>query len=157
MLSRWTQNAKDVTAGLIFTGLGLAFAIIAYLDLPIGTSTRMGPGYFPIMLGGVLVVLGVAMALRGIASGETSEFGAVPWRGAFFTAAALVFFATTLDGLGIAVAVFFAAVIGSLASTRITAVQAIATGAVLSVMCALIFGEWLNLAVPAFGPWVRFW
>lgn len=157
MFQGLTRNAKDTLAGLLFAALGLGFSIIAYLQLPIGTATRMGPGYFPIVLGGLLVLFGAAIVLRGAATREVSVFGIIPWRGIVFTAAALILFATTLGGLGIALAVFFASIVGSLASARVTVIQSLVTAIVLSVMCAVIFGEWLNLSVPVFGSWVRVW
>lgn len=157
MFPQLTRNVRDLAAGLIFIGLGAGFAAIAYVGLPIGSATRMGPGYFPIVLGIVLAALGLVIGIRGIMSGAASEFGVIPWRGVALTAAALLFFATTLNGLGIAVTVFASAVIGSLASVRVTVAQALTTGIVLSIVCTLIFGEWLNLAVPMVGPWVRFW
>ena len=157
MIHRATRNRRDVAAGLIFVLCGLAFAAIAYLDLPIGTATRMGPGYFPIVLGGLLAVIGVVVAVRAGAADELSEFGPIPWRGAFFTALALVFFALTLGRLGIVPTVFVTTVLGSLASTRITPLQVLVTAAVLTALCALIFGDWLGVPIPIFGPWARFW
>ena len=53
------RSVKDLLAGLVFIVFGLAFAIAAS-RYQLGTAFRMGPGYFPVVLGGCLVLLGRA-------------------------------------------------------------------------------------------------
>ncbi|KAB2862749.1 MAG: tripartite tricarboxylate transporter TctB family protein, partial [Bauldia sp.] len=50
-----TFNKSDLGAGAIFIAIGLGFAAMTFAELDIGTARRMGPGYFPIMLAGILV------------------------------------------------------------------------------------------------------
>jgi len=57
---------KDFLAGLIFLAFGLAAIHIADNDYPMGTMMRMGPGNFPVMLGGILALFGVYLAGRGL-------------------------------------------------------------------------------------------
>ena len=52
------KSPKDFWAGLMFIGFGLFFAIWAYSHYQMGTAVRMGPAYFPVLLGGLLAVLG---------------------------------------------------------------------------------------------------
>ena len=52
------RNPKDFWAGLLYVVLGLAAVYIAQ-DYEMGTATRMGPGYFPTLLGGFLALIGV--------------------------------------------------------------------------------------------------
>ena len=88
----------DLVAGGIFVALGLAFAIGAR-GYELGSAFRMGPGYVPLVLGGVLTLLGMVVigagVLRWRASDKTpteSHHGAVPWRAiALLTAAVFVF------------------------------------------------------------------
>ena len=54
------RSLKDLLAGLIFIGFGLAFGY-ATLGYQIGTALRMGPGYFPLVLAGIMVLLGVVI------------------------------------------------------------------------------------------------
>jgi hypothetical protein len=56
---------KDFYAGLLFVAFGV-FAIIIARDYPLGTAARMGPGYFPRLLGMLLIVLGVALSLTAL-------------------------------------------------------------------------------------------
>jgi hypothetical protein len=61
------KSPKDFWAGLMFIGFG-GFAIVGSLmHYQMGTAVRMGPGYFPTMLGGLLVVLGLAVLLAALA------------------------------------------------------------------------------------------
>ena len=69
-----TINTKDASAGALFIVLGVGFGLNAYLSLDLGTTMRMGPGYFPLLLSGLLVILGVAILLR--AFGAPNEAGA---------------------------------------------------------------------------------
>jgi len=60
---------KDFWAGMMFLGIG-AVAIIASRSYPLGTTLRMGPGYFPTMLGGILILFGIYILVRGVLSNE---------------------------------------------------------------------------------------
>jgi len=60
------KSPKDFWAGLMFIGFG-SFAIAWSLThYQMGTAVRMGPGYFPTMLGGLLAVLGIAVLLESL-------------------------------------------------------------------------------------------
>jgi hypothetical protein len=61
------KNGKDFWAGLMFLGVGLAFALVAQ-NYPMGSAVRMGPAYFPTALGGLLALLGLVVFLRSFAS-----------------------------------------------------------------------------------------
>lgn len=62
------KNEKDFWAGIMFMGFGLAAVIIASLNYQMGTAVRMGPAYFPTVLGGLLAVLGFIVFLRAFLS-----------------------------------------------------------------------------------------
>jgi hypothetical protein len=53
------KSPKDFWAGLMFMAFGLFFAVWATIYYQMGTAVRMGPAYFPVLLGGMLVVLGL--------------------------------------------------------------------------------------------------
>jgi putative tricarboxylic transport membrane protein len=61
------KSPKDFWAGLMFIGFGLFFVIWAYAFYQMGTAVRMGPAYFPFVLGGLLAVLGVFVLIEGFA------------------------------------------------------------------------------------------
>ena len=61
------KSPKDFWAGLMFIGSGLFFVIWALIHYQMGTAVRMGPAYFPTMLGGLLAVLGFFVLLGSFA------------------------------------------------------------------------------------------
>lgn len=56
---------KDFLAGVMFVGIGTTAMIIAR-DYPFGSSLRMGPGYFPTVLGGIVAAFGVYVLFHGL-------------------------------------------------------------------------------------------
>ena len=67
------KNPKDFWAGLMFIGTGAFFAVFAYANYQMGTAVRMGPAYFPFLLGGLLAVLGLFVFIEGLAIEGTGE------------------------------------------------------------------------------------
>jgi hypothetical protein len=63
------RSNKDFWAGMMFftTGAGAIFTARHY---PFGTTLRMGPGYFPMVLSGILIVFGLVIMLRGMRKSE---------------------------------------------------------------------------------------
>jgi hypothetical protein len=149
------RSLKDVLSGLIFVGLGLAFGIAA-AGYELGTALRMGPGYFPLVLAGVLGVLGLAIVAKGLLGGERGELGRVPWRATVLILGAFVVFGATVRGLGLAPALFVAAFASALASRSNSPLAALALAASLTLFCLLIFSWGLGVPVPVLGPWLRF-
>jgi hypothetical protein len=151
------RAATDILAGLIFVAFGLAFATTS-LSYEIGTPLRMGPGYFPLALGGILVFLGLLIVGKGFISGSSAEgpLGNVPWRALFLIVLALLFFGLTVRGLGLVPATAVTALLTALASYRTGILAAVAIAAGLTVLCVLIFVVALQLRLPLFGPWLPF-
>jgi len=75
------KSPKDFWAGLMFIGFG-AFAVAWSLThYQMGTAVRMGPGYFPVMLGGLLAVLGAAVFAESLIAAPAAD--ATPLKLAF--------------------------------------------------------------------------
>jgi hypothetical protein len=144
---------KDILAGGIFVALGLAFAIGA-LAYNIGTPLRMGPGYVPLTLGALLVVLGVLVVVKGFIAGAGEEIGGVDWRALVMITAALLFFGVTVRGLGVIGALFGAALVGSLGRSRTSPLEALVIATGLTVLSVVIFIFALRLRLPLVGPWI---
>lgn len=62
-------KTKDFWAGVMFLVIG-GVAVIASRTYPLGTTLRMGPGYFPTLLGVILILFGIYVLVRGLRSGE---------------------------------------------------------------------------------------
>ena len=60
---------KNFMSGLFFTGVG-ALGIFLAQDYPMGTALRMGPGYFPIVLSGMMILFGVYCLVQGLLKPE---------------------------------------------------------------------------------------
>jgi hypothetical protein len=72
-------NGKDFWAGLMFIAFGLAFMYVAR-DYSMGTAVRMGPAYFPMVLGGILAVLGAVVLFRGFVSHQPNPLKVFPFK-----------------------------------------------------------------------------
>ena len=144
---------KDLLAGLVFVAFGLAFAVTAW-SYDLGTALRMGPGYFPLVLGGMLVLLGALIVVEGFIAGEGEAIGAVPWRGLVLLTAAVLFFGFTVRGLGLAPSLFVTVLLAAFSSHRTTIVSALAMAFGLTAFCIVVFVKALGMPVPLLGPWL---
>jgi hypothetical protein len=61
------RNNKDFWSGMMFIGTGAAAIFIAR-EYRFGTALRMGPGFFPIVLGGILILIGLYVLVTGLRS-----------------------------------------------------------------------------------------
>ena len=147
------EARKDLMAGATFAGFGLAFAITA-TTYEVGTLLRMGPGYFPLALGSLLVLLGILIAVKGFFAGEGDEIGPVPWKAVVLLVVALIFFGYTVRGLGLVPALLVTVFLSAMAGRRARVIPAIVIAAALTALSVLIFVVALQLRLPYFGPWL---
>jgi hypothetical protein len=144
---------KDVLAGLVFIAFGLAFAVIA-TTYEVGSPVRMGPGYFPLAIGVILVFLGGTVAVRGVIGTEAQAIGAIPWRAIVLLVAAVIVFGLTVRGLGLIPSTFITVLLSALASRRARPVSVGLVTVGLTILCVLVFVVALNLRLPLVGPWL---
>jgi hypothetical protein len=147
----WTEAA----AGLVFVGFGLFFGVGA-LGLDLGTAVRMGPGYFPLVLAGILILLGLAIVIHALRPEDPSEFGTLAWRGLLFILPAPIFFGLTVRGLGFVPAIFVTTLIAALASLRMKPLWALVLALAVTGFSTLVFSYALGLPFRRFGPWLSF-
>ena len=148
------KNArKDLGAGAVFVAFGLAFATTAS-TYEVGSGLRMGPGYFPLALGGLLVLLGVLIAGKAFISPETGELGPVPWRAAALLVAAILFFGFAVRGLGIMPTLFVSVLLAAMAGPKMPVLPALVIAATLTALSVLIFIYALQLPLPLLGTWI---
>ena len=94
------KSQKDFFSGLMFMGVGVAFAWGA-TTYKVGEGARMGPGYFPLMLGVLMAVLGMAITFKSLVV-ETvggDKIGRWAWKPLVFIIAANLVFGVFLGGL----------------------------------------------------------
>ena len=63
------KSEEDFWSGLLFTGLGITAIVVSH-DYPMGSSMRMGPGYFPVVLSGIMMLFGLILMIKGMRRGE---------------------------------------------------------------------------------------
>ena len=144
---------KDLLAGAVFTGFGLAFAVTS-TTYEIGTALRMGPGFFPLLPGAILVLLGISIAVKGFVAGEGGDLGTVPWRSLVLLIAAILFFGATVRDLGLVPALFVSVLLAALAGRGVRVLPAVVIAASLTALSVLIFVVALQLRLSLIGPWL---
>jgi hypothetical protein len=90
---------RDIVAGLLFVGIG-AFALLAARGYPVGTAMRMGPGYFPVVLGWLLIALGALVGLRAARRRDWHPV-AWSWQPLAWITLSIVLFAFLMPRLGL--------------------------------------------------------
>jgi hypothetical protein len=108
------RSPRDFFAGLIFLFFGALAAFVAR-DYPMGSAVRMGPGYFPFVLGILLAVLGAIICIKSLTiEGRGVEF--IRLRALLLVLGAVAAFAATVETGGIVIATILLVVIGAAAS-----------------------------------------
>ena len=151
-MSTKPKDMTDLAAGLLLMAAAGFFGWQT-LDLEIGTSLRMGPGYFPMILSILLFILGALIALKSLGR-EGEPFGRISWRGMAFILPAPVFFGLTVRGLGFVPALFITTLIAAQASVRMRPIPALILAVIVTFLSTLIFSYGLGLPFRRFGPWL---
>jgi hypothetical protein len=146
----WSPTLKhrdtiDLIGGLLMTALGL-FAALYARQYDFGTPARMGPGFFPQVLGWLLAVLGVLIAIPAwFRAGPKAD---VRWKNTLFVIASILVFGFTLKWAGLVLSTFAAAFVSTLAAEDITWRGRFIVSAGVSVVTALIFVVGLGMILP---------
>lgn len=142
----------DLLAGVIFIGFGGLFALGA-TGFDFGDPVRPGPGFYPLVVGILLVVLGVAIIVRSVVEDDAAPVTLPSWRAVTLIVGGLVVFALTVRGAGLVPATFLAAVLASLASRVTSPLGAVLMAAGLTAVSVLVFVVALSLRLPLLGTW----
>jgi hypothetical protein len=140
------RSPKDFCAGLLFIAIGAAAIVIASA-YPLGTAARMGPGYFPRMLGILLIGLGALLALRG-ARLVGAPLSAWQWRPLVTVLGSVVLFGAMVTHAGLVLSTVVLIVLSSSASREFRPREALVSGALLSALAVGVFVIGLNLQLP---------
>lgn len=146
-----TGNPKDFWTGLIYIAFGSA-ALIIGRDYGMGTAVKMGPAYFPTILSGLLMTIGVISLVRSFIR-PGSPVGTLALKGLALVITSTILFGLIVRGAGLIVALPVLVIISSLASTRFRWRYSLALAAGLTVFCILIFRQGLGVPLPILGSW----
>lgn len=108
------RSPRDFCAGAIFLSFGLC-AVLVGRDYPMGTALHMGSGYFPLVLGALLALLGAVICIKSLViTGEGIE--PIGLRPLLLVLMAIGAFAVSVDTIGLVAATVLMTVIGAAAS-----------------------------------------
>jgi hypothetical protein len=131
------RNNKDVLAGLLFILIG-AFAVLIAADYPMGSAKRMGPGYFPMVLGAILCLFGAVLTVRGLLKGEKVS-GGWGWKPVALLTFSLVLFGFIVTRLGLIPALAVMFFVSALAGREFRFTEVLLLTAVMSVFAVGVF------------------
>jgi len=139
------KNQKDFWAGLMFIAFGAFFSGFG-TQYTFGTAARMGPAYFPTVLGVLLMILGLIVAIGGISpNADEDKVKRFSWSTLLFVLGPIVLFGLLLPRLGLVISLFLLVVISSYASHEFKPRAALINAIVLVLMSLLIFVWGLSL------------
>jgi hypothetical protein len=152
------KSQKDFFSGLLFMGFGVAFAWGA-ATYKVGQADRMGPGYFPLMLGILMTVLGVLIVAKALVVKTESgdKIGGWAWKPLAYVLGANLAFGVLLGGLpgiglpafGLVAGIYVLTLVASLAGKRFGFRRALVLATVLAAFSYLVFIVFLKLQIPA--------
>ena len=148
------RHPKDFWTGFIFLFFGLS-AIIIGLDYPMGTAGRMGPAYFPVVLGALLSLVGAVGVIRSfLRPGEAiSKFHL---KELFLILTAVILFGFLMRGAGLVPAVLVLVLLAAYASPKFTWGPSLLLAGGLAIFAVVVFVKLLGLPMPILGPWFGF-
>lgn len=137
---------KDVISGLMFVAIGV-FGLAMSLQFDFGSTRSPGPGFFPNVLSVLLILIGVGVAAKGLMA-ATREMPSFVWRPLVLIPLAVLLFALAIGPLGLALAVFLAALTATFARPGYGTLPRVVTAAGLTLFSALLFVAVLQLPIP---------
>jgi len=142
------KNQQDFWSGVMFLVLGVAFAIGA-TKYSMGTSARMGPGYFPFWLGVCLAGLGAVVALGALnRKAQETKVDPFRWKIAGIIIGSTVLCGLTFSYLGVYLSIFLLVALCSLAAHDYNWKVSFATGLFMVLFVWLAFVKGLGLVFP---------
>jgi putative tricarboxylic transport membrane protein len=145
------RGPKDFCAALIYLAIGLG-AIFIGRDLPMGTGLKMGPAYFPTVLGGLLAFIGLISLVRSFLR-KGAPIPGFAWKPLLLITGATVVFGLLVRGAGLAIALPLFVFMTAFASVKFRWGTSLALAACATLFCALVFVKGLGVPLPLIGRW----
>lgn len=157
------KSQADFYSGLMFIGLGIAFAWGA-TNYSIGSAARMGPGYFPLMLGTGMALLGMVITIKALITTtiDGDPVGKWAWRPLFYIIGANFIFGLLLAGMrsisfpafGLMIAIYALTFLSAMAQADWTFIRTFALATVLAAGSYLVFVMALALQFPVWPDFI---
>ena len=139
------RSPKDFVAGLMFIAVGITAIVIAS-NYTLGTAARMGPGYFPRILGILMIVLGAVISLRSLKVNGPPLPG-WKWRPVLVVLGSVVIFGLVVNRLGLVLSTIMLILMSSAASMEFRPKEAAISGVLLAMLAVGVFVIGLKLQV----------
>jgi hypothetical protein len=157
------KSQPDFYSGLMFLGTGTAFAW-GSTNYSIGSAARMGPGYFPFMLGILMAIIGLVITFKALGTDSRldEKIGSWAWRPLFYIIAANILFGVLLAGVrsinlpafGMIFAIYALTFIASMAQADWKFTRTFILATVLAVGSYLVFVLALALQFPVWPEFI---
>ncbi len=147
------RDPKDFWAGVLFILIGIA-AIAIGSRYNLGTAARMGPGYFPRILGILLITLGGIMSLRALRA-DGPPIPAWRWRPTIVVLGSVVLFGLIVTDAGLALSTVVLIVLASAASSEFRWKESLVSGVLLAGLAVGVFIIGLKLQLPIWPPFLQ--
>jgi hypothetical protein len=141
------KNPRDLASSLVVLAVGLFF-IFNGMNYAMGTSTRMGPGFYPVLLGIIAVILALILLVPALT--REGHLEPVAWRPFLAVSAAIAAFALTLRTLGVAPAIFATVVVSAFADRTARPLSTIVVAIAIVAGTWLVFIKGLGIPLPLF-------
>lgn len=158
------KSQKDFFSGLMFMVVGIAFGWGA-TGYTIGDGARMGPGYFPLVLGVILTALGAAITFKSmvVETMDGDKIGAFAWKPLFFIILANLVFGACIGGLptiglpplGLILGIFLLTIIAAYGGDEFKIKEVLVLAVILSVISYLAFIVLLKLQFPVWPAFIK--
>ena len=148
------RNQKDFWSSVMFITFGVLYMVWSQ-DYQFGTAQRMGPGYFPTVLGGLLIFLGILVGLPAFRhDAEETVVEPIGWRGLLVILGAVILYGLLLPRLGFVIAMAVLVILSAMASREFTWKAALLSTIVLGAFSYLVFVKGLELQFPVWPPFL---
>jgi hypothetical protein len=144
------RHPKDFWSGVIFAAIG-AGTLVYGSKYTLGAAARMGPGYFPRILGILLIALGAILALRALRL-EGPPIAKWKLRPIVIVLGSVVLFGLIVQKLGVAISTVILILLASTASQEFRLKEALISGVLLAALSVGVFIVGLKLQLPIW-PW----
>jgi len=141
------KSPKNFWAGLMFIAFGLFAMIGALINYQVGTAVRMGPGYFPAVLGGILAVLGLMVLAEAVVV-QGPKVPTLSIRPLLLISVGLVVYGYSLNYVGLMVATAILVIISAAGGHEFKWKEVLLLSAVLIAFSVLVFVKGLTLPFP---------
>lgn len=141
------RSPTDFWAGVMFVAFGAFFVAWSFAQYQMGSALRMGPGYFPAVLGGLLAVLGLFVLARSLAL-DGPKLAAFHFRPLVLVALSVVAYGYLMKPGGLVVASVAAVFIGALAGHEFKWREVSVVAIVLTAFSYFVFVKGLTLPFP---------